>query len=641
MIGLFNFPLRQQPDGTLVSSGPISAPAIKTDALAYVIDASQYTRAEIQAQIDAFSEYFGIMIPFGYTLVCDEPLVISHKKYVKIFGGGVIQGTVKVGAYIYGDPVPALDVQFEGVHFDSGRLVWEDGVSNGLNAIELDSVDCAKIDGCSFRGYDTCVYLSIEQNYEGITRHATRTQITRCTTARDAQPNTAAGRRITYPNYFVRQADNGLNGYRAADIIITNNEALSSICNIWLYGIDGATITDNIFFMPSFYDRSQIKTNNIYINAVQWTVISDNKLFEAGLESIRINKFADLNISDNVIAWPGQKAERYAIKVSGGKNLGSTTGDTNCASIISANKMGRGSGGGIRVDAGCDYVHVFGNIGDYLGSTETYYGDGTQAAGASAVPALVGPAYGVSIAPTCYGCSAYLNNYGASQYDLPPSTIDPGNRGNGLHFAGPHHDRNIGIYGEEKKIITVNNPSGALDCQQADMVLLTGTGGTITAITGVRYNRRTIILNFASRCIVKHVGGTSISLVGGVDAVMPYSGRLEIIKGHSTSDPTAQRVYEVGRSFDAPKVSSTITATTRLYSGAQELVILSGPTAGQTLNLDDNYGTKQPCRIRNRSTQTWTIAPQAGKTINGAASITLEAGASIDLYDDTTTAWVG
>ena len=29
MIGLFNFPLRQQPDGTIVSSGPISAPNLQ------------------------------------------------------------------------------------------------------------------------------------------------------------------------------------------------------------------------------------------------------------------------------------------------------------------------------------------------------------------------------------------------------------------------------------------------------------------------------------------------------------------------------------------------------------------------------------------------------------------------------------
>ena len=634
------------PDGlSIVADKPIEAPSINglgDETLAYVIDASQLTAAQVQAQVDALSEFFGILVPFGHTLVLDEPLRIEHKKHVRIYGGGTIQGTVRIGAYIYGDPEPAVDIKIKDVAFDSGRLVWENGESNGLNAIELHSVTGAQVSCVSFRGYDTCVFLSNEQLYSGITRHACECLIQGCGTRRDSQPNTMAGRVITYPNYFVRSENNGLNTYRYADISISNNiNVHNSITNVELWGIDGVTIANNIFFLPGHFDRSQIKKHNVFINAVQWTAITGNKFFEAGLESVRLNKFANISICGNEIAWHGQRVESYGIKVTGGKNLGSTTGDTICSTTISANGISRGSGGGIRIDSGCDNISCTGNNGDLLGSTETYYGDGTNPEGPTAVPALVGPAYAVSVSDECYGVSAYENNFYGGVYDLLPSTVDPGNRGRGLHLAGPHYDRNVGLNGEEKKVVTIANPSGVLDCQSADLVYLTGTGGTITNVTGLRYNRRTTIINFASRCIVKHVGGTSIALVGSRDAIIPNGGRLELIKAYDATDATVQRIYEVARTFDDPKVTASIAATTRIYQGAQDVVVLTGSTASQTLTLDDNYGSRSVARIRNRSTQTWTIAAQAGKTINGSASITLAAGASIDLYDDSTTAWLG
>lgn len=621
---------------------PLQLPDLQADALKNILDTTQYDTSALQVAIDNLDDFFGIYIPFGHTLVLDTPLIIGHKKHVKIWGGGIIQGTLKIGAWIYGDPSPAYDIQIEGITFNSGLLVWPtSATSNGLNAIELDSVSNATIKRCTFIGYDTCVYLSDEQNYQGISRHAIECSIDDCRTLRDAQPNTSYGRNLTHCNYFVRSADNGVNGYRMADMSITNNRVHSSICNVWLYGIDGVTISDNSFFMSSWMDRSQIKTNNIYINAVQWTIISDNKLFEPGTESIKINKFADIEIVNNVIAWPGQNKESYGIKVSGGKNIGSTSGDYTCASIISMNKIGRGSGGGIRVDSGCDFISLVGNIGDFLGSTETYFGDGVTSAGPSATPTLTGPFYGISISNSCYGCAAYNNVFTNVYYDFPQSVIDPGNRGYGLHLAGPNYDKNISVAGEDRKIISIANPSGVLNCSASDFVFLTNNGGTISAVTGLRYNRRTTIINYASRCILKHQGGTSLSLVNNCDTIIPYGGRIDIIKLSSPSDYTQQIISECGRSFDFPQTTTTLSASTRIYSGAQGQTILIGSTPAQTLTLDDNYGTKQVCRIKNRSTQSWTIAPQSGKTINGSANIIITSGSSIELYDDTTSNWAG
>ena len=614
---------------------------VVTSANRYIIDSTKYTRLEIQSLIDMYDESFGILVPFGYTLILDEPLIISHKKNVKIYGGGTIRGTVKIGAFIYGDPDPASNINVEDVVFDSGINVWTSGVSNGLNAIELDSLANTTISRVSFRGYDTCVYLSIDQSYEGITRHTIKTSIDDCRTIRDSQPNTSAGRVLTYPNYFVRQANNGLNAYRGADISITNNRVQSSITNVWLYGIDGVTISDNIFFMSSWMDRSQIKEYNIYINAVQWSVISDNKLFEPGLESIRLNKFADISIANNVIAWPGQKSQSYGIRVSGGKNLGSTSGDTVVSSNIIGNKIGRSTGGGIRVDSGCDGINIIGNVGDYIGIVETYYGNGSYSAGPSAVPSLSGTSYSISIDDGCYGINVYGNNFYDGEFDFPASTIDPGNRGYGLHLAGPHTALNVGKYGEYKKVITINNPTSVLNVSGADLVIFTGAAGApISGINGLIFNKLTTIINFATRVVMKHLGGTSISLQGNRDTIIPYQGRLTVLKAFNSADPTQQRVYEYSRSFDFPIDSSTITSSTRIYSGSQQWVILSGSTSGQTLTLDNNYATHQPIKIINRSTQSWTIAPQSGSTINGAANYVIPSGSTVDMNDYSTTSWI-
>ena len=67
MIGLFNFPLRQQPDGTLVSSGPISAPVLSPSQQVPILPKLSDALGSVMAQVaDAEINLIGDSWTYGY-----------------------------------------------------------------------------------------------------------------------------------------------------------------------------------------------------------------------------------------------------------------------------------------------------------------------------------------------------------------------------------------------------------------------------------------------------------------------------------------------------------------------------------------------------------------------------------------------
>ena len=170
-----------------------------------------------------------------------------------------------------------------------------------------------------------------------------------------------------------------------ADIHFTNNmiEACK-IQHIHVEGFDGGIISNNTMFFLSYMQQPQDKTNNIYIDHCNWTIITDNNLFEAGTESILLKHAQAVRIANNNIAWSGQRVQSSAIKFTDGdvSNL-----HYNLSTII-GNHIQFASGHSIECTGGVGDITITGNI-LFANSSENaehyYYGTGTYTRNMSSI----------------------------------------------------------------------------------------------------------------------------------------------------------------------------------------------------------------------------------------------------------------
>ena len=153
-----------------------------------------------------------------------------------------------------------------------------------------------------------------------------------------------------------------------------NQVNIARVCQIDIDGIDGAHILGNVMFMVGYTSSDTSlkasKTNNIRIGQSDWIVIEGNNLFEAGLESILLNKAKHFNISNNHIAWPGQRQPSDAIRL---------TGNSEPNGVISGNTLSRFTRYGVSVETNLDTatntsVNVFGNTMEWMLNPPSYYG---------------------------------------------------------------------------------------------------------------------------------------------------------------------------------------------------------------------------------------------------------------------------
>jgi hypothetical protein len=160
-----------------------------------------------------------------------------------------------------------------------------------------------------------------------------------------------------------------------SDCAFDNNQVnIARVCQIDIAGIDGAHITGNVMFMVGYTSTDTAlkaaKTHNIKIGQSDWITLANNNLFEAGLESILLDKAKHFNISNNHIAWPGQRQPCDAIRLTG-------TSEPN--GVITGNTLSRFTRHGIAVEANLDNatitnINVFGNTIEYMLNPPSYYG---------------------------------------------------------------------------------------------------------------------------------------------------------------------------------------------------------------------------------------------------------------------------
>jgi len=307
-------------------------------------------------------------IDFGDLNVVFDSVNLVGKRNIKFQGNGsIFKGTVIIGdidplASVYDANFSAIGIRFE--HTGWVRNCFE--VAN-VRGIYISEIYC--------NGSNSLFYVRPINKFQHFARgyvkncHGNSNYLVYC----DNTINTAP-----YTNILMSTGDIEVSG---------NADHQARICNFLGFGVDGAVIANNIFFMTSYHLLSQIKNQNVRIVAGNWISVVNNQMFEAGLEGILLELNRNFTISDNRFAWSGQRDVNlgYGIRVTGG---GYTQADYSTG-VISDNLFDGVTRTNIKLDALTTGVSVDNNRGVSTGSALHYYGNGLNGFNnPSVVPAL-------------------------------------------------------------------------------------------------------------------------------------------------------------------------------------------------------------------------------------------------------------
>lgn len=261
-----------------------------------------------------------------------------------LYGGGTLTGNLICDEGYSKNHIFISDITFK---FDS--------MSEKNNPIVLSEVTRSAIKDCYFLNCNKAIsYKSIDH-----AQHVSRISI-----------DNNYMRNVNYALYGKRP-ESGEQPLIAADIHFTNNVVEECyITHIHVEGFDGGVISNNTFFFPSYMRRPADKKYNIYIDYCDWTVISNNNLFEAGLDAVHVEHGQHLNIVGNNIAWCGQRLGGSGIKL---VNLDNAGGRFNI-STISNNIIMYPTESGVYLD-NVGHIAVDGNNIFGAGNTNYFYGD--------------------------------------------------------------------------------------------------------------------------------------------------------------------------------------------------------------------------------------------------------------------------
>lgn len=262
-----------------------------------------------------------------------------------LYGGGTITGNLICDEGYSKNHIFISDITFK---FDS--------MSENNNPIVLSEVTRSAVKNCYFLNCNKAIsYKSIDH-----AQHVSR---------------------ISIDNNYMRNVNYGLYGVRpesfeqlliAADIHFTNNIVENCFVeHVHVEGWDGGIISNNTLFFPSHSVKSKDKQNNIYMKWLEWTVISNNNIFESGKDGIHLERAEHVTISGNNIAWAGQNQPGSGIKIINYSKAGGIV----VKGTITGNMIDQPSESGIYIDDNAGYVTVSANEIYDAGSTKYYYGE--------------------------------------------------------------------------------------------------------------------------------------------------------------------------------------------------------------------------------------------------------------------------
>lgn len=259
--------------------------------------------ADASGAVDASAAWASAMadIPAGGTLSIPEgkfllPSVDVTRPDVHVEGPGTVKGRVTYGAL--GGNTDFLGRSLVGVRFDREQpsTAPTDACVRLHNPLNL------RIHDCTFRNAGAAIYTLTEY---------------------DNARNIISNNHYHNVGFFFRSITGAAPAGRSAamqwrslaDIHFIDNSGQSNVTAIHIDSIDGALIQGNTFFSPGFDKQSTVKERNVRIGYSDWLVITGNNFFEAGLESVLLIDPNHFTVTDNNIAWPGQRTPSDAINV--------------------------------------------------------------------------------------------------------------------------------------------------------------------------------------------------------------------------------------------------------------------------------------------------------------------------------------
>lgn len=300
---------------------------------------SDYTQA-FQRALDSMDSNLGgvINIPQGKTI--NFTTVTITKKNIRVTGGGTLTGKIVINCFDNN----SCNVSIDGVRF------------NTEVAIEVKKGRGFSISKNVFENCDKAIYINPD---EDLPFH----QISK------GKINNNEFLEVNYCLYVDKQDSVTDRFFQVNDFTFLDNIMKANICHIFAKEIDGITISGNTFFFPSWDEASSEKTYNIYVKNADWVIISDNNLFESGYESIYLDYVTHLSISDNNIAWCGQRKPSSAILINY-----SGTATIQAMIKVSDNNISKATKHGVEL-IGVAYGSIKGNVIEcQLNNYEYYYG---------------------------------------------------------------------------------------------------------------------------------------------------------------------------------------------------------------------------------------------------------------------------
>ena len=454
--------------------------AINIEDYKDLVVSNDWTNA-INAAINSLENGGTIIIPQGKTYKAD---VILNKLFVRITGGGTINGTITVGD----------DLTRRDLFFDINNITIEGVFNESSYGIRFKKARLGKVTNVTFRNLGKAFYIANdEMSFHDIGSIELNDNIMS----------------YVYYGLYVDHNDNS-NMFPVNDISFRRN-FLNPVAKCAVYGknIDGIVANNNYIFFPSYETNNTVKQEAFYLEMIDWSEISNNQIFESGGNGIRLHKFRHVNICENRIAWCGQNMLSSGIYLSGGD----LSGNFGCESIISNNLIIQPSKYGIEISAECGEMSINNNFIRY-NYTPLYVGHTITQEQLNSLTH-----YGISIPADCIAITCNNNNiYGGVQNNIDlksKNTISIGNlEARGLVSGTP--------VGDTVTTGSTLNFSGINILPTAHVA-----DTTVTNFTGGYNGKRVIIIPYNNRTTIQH--NSNIRLKDNTDVTLKQHQAVEFI----------------------------------------------------------------------------------------------------------------
>jgi hypothetical protein len=448
--------------------------------------------AACQAAVDAAqTATLGKVVELGRHHLSGDIVVTAGK--VKIRGGYLTGGGISVTPSSVGD----LDFEISGVTIDRGTI------TSNAHGITLSKCGRGTITNCTILHADHAFHVAqVASTFQHVRRVKFSNNV------------------VDNCNYALwMYGDDTLVGgliYGVGDIHWTNNQSSTiQYSHIYGRGVDGLVCTGNTMFSRAASDVTKMR--HVDIDYLDWGLISNNNLFEAGHESIRLAHFQDCNISGNNIAWPGQTEMCSGILL----EQGDVSGTAFNISAVTGNNIQTPTKHGIEIAAACGRMSVTGNQIRSAGSSAFYRGS-TDLGSITH--------YGLSTG-ACVFLSLIGNQSSANQQNITSTGWAYGNL-DSVGGGGPSTSPSLTLSAAETSISSGQDVE-RVNCNQP-------SSATVTSITTGWAGQTLTLLGLTGNTTLQHNAG--IVLKSAADATIPTNGVLTLRFMNS-------KWYETSRSF--------------------------------------------------------------------------------------------